>query len=187
MFGLATSLFLAETALAEAVAPAAQSGPAKTIPEKESYAGSIIGADVGTLAIVGLAYLAETAEIGLVAIPTYLLVPPIIHGVEGNWGGAALSVVGRFGVPILFAEVAYELVKDSKCPLPYYDPEHSRCERETKYTVIGASLGVLTAMALDAALLARRPVPKKQEAFVIVPNASWSAERGWALGVQGQF
>jgi hypothetical protein len=186
VFGLAVSLASPGLVRAETVAPAAQSGPTNTARETESYAGSIIVADAGTLGIVGIAAMTETPEIALLGIPSYLLVPPIIHGVQRNWGGVALSVVARVSLPLVFSSVAFQIARDSRCPLPDEDPDEWRCDRGARYALIGAGIGALTAMTLDAAFLARRPV-RKREATLIVPTASWSQSTGWALGVQGRF
>lgn len=185
--GFAISLGLAGVARAEPVARTAQRGPAKTAPETESYAGSIATADGVTLGLLTVTAIAQAPEFAFVGIGTYLLVPPIIHGAKGNGGGAVLSLVSRLGIPLLTGMTAFELVREPRCPLPDEDPDEWRCDRQAEYLALGVSLGVLTAMVLDVAVLARRPVPKKQEAYVVVPNASWSKERGWALGVQGRF
>jgi hypothetical protein len=185
--GLAIWQSWVSPAAAQSVAGGSQSSAADTAASTEWYGGGILVSDATTLAAWSAGVFGDVPSLGYLGLVTYLVVPQVIHGVHRNGAGIALSVSTRLGAPLIFAAIAGEAWGDT-CTQD--DPEAldiCRQRRVLPRLLVTGGLGILTAMALDAAAFARRPVPASQSAFTIAPSLDWSKNEGLSIGVQGQF
>jgi hypothetical protein len=161
-------------------------------PQKqERYSGHVLLADGATLvlATVGGVIAGNGAPAGetllALAAGTYALVPPIIHWSRGNVGKGFGSLGLRLGVPVVsglglgfLGAIAVGAVSDfSRLGVAYGGFFGGS---------IGAGLGAITAMVLDASMLAKEDVDplatdlktakRKPSLLTIRPSATW--ERG---------
>jgi hypothetical protein len=186
---LASTISLTSAGLlrADPVAPEAQGGPSNTIAETESYyAPWILGSDVTALVLIGGGFAARRPLVVASGIGLYIAAPPVVHGIHHNFRGVALSVAARTGIPLAFGVLVAALTRKSHCPVGEDHPDREYCQAMPERFAIGAGVGALGAIAVDAVFLARRPVGKPSS-FAITPSASWSETGGWKLGVQGRF
>jgi hypothetical protein len=103
----------------------------------------------------------------------YVFGAPLVHVAHGNPGRAALSFGMRIGLPLAFFGTGY-LMED--------------CSRGKESCglvslAIGMPLGMVTAITLDASVVARDTV---KESFAIAPTAIL-ARNGASVGVAGRF
>jgi len=91
---------------------------------------------------------------------------PLVHGAHGRWGIAAASL-GMRAFPIL-------------ATVPLYNAGQDDTARALLFSGIGA------AMAVDAAVLAREPVPESETRTMILPGVD-PAMRSGSLTLVGRF
>jgi hypothetical protein len=119
--------------------------------DTEWYGWQTLAVDVGAVALAGIATRQGSASLAYLAIGSYALAAPIVHFAHGEGGRGGGSLGLRLGLPIL---VGFALSQ----------AEQSNCSGEfcgLGGLVVGAGLGVLTAIVLDASALAwhRRRLP----------------------------
>jgi len=102
----------------------------------------------------------------------YLLGAPVVHLAHGNPGRAAASLGLRVALPIAFFGVG-TVIEDC----------HGQDFCGLGSMVIGVPLGMATAIALDAALLARDTVKRP---LALVPTAAFGPNSA-SLGLSGSF
>jgi hypothetical protein len=138
------------------VAPPASADPAPA--ESSWYGWQTLIVDAGSVAVAALGW--EKQALSAVGVGGYLLGGPIVHAVHGRGISAAGSLGLRLAAPLVGAVIGYEAGGGA-------------CQRakETDRTdpadglgaafgaLAGASVGVLGAIILDAALLARETQP----------------------------
>lgn len=131
------------------------------------------GAALTFLFAVATADRASTEEAFVAAsVGTYLLGGPIVHAGHGNWGRAVGSLGLRVGAPMLGAGVGSALEDCSGgdfCGLAG--------------AVFGGAVGLLAAVTIDSAAIARDPV---RETAPIVPVVRTGKNGTW-VGVSGRF
>lgn len=103
----------------------------------------------------------------------YLTGGPVIHATHGNWGRAAGSLGLRVGAPLLGGALGSSLEECSSgedfCGLAG--------------AVLGGTLGILTAVTVDSAALARETV---RDPPLIVPSVRTGRSATW-VGISGRF
>lgn len=134
-----------------------------------------------TLITDGAAVL-TTPAVPLLGVGAYVLGAPLVHALHGR-GWTALGSLGlRVGAPVTGGFVAYAV--------------QGKCSGEfcAVWPLLGAGVGVVSAMALDAAVLARKPREPADEkparaatAPRITPSAAPRREGGFDVGLSGSF
>jgi hypothetical protein len=164
----------------------------------ETYTLHILGADalsIGVLVASGYIDSASSNDdfangLSFVGIGGLALGGPIVHAVHGNWGRGAISLGMRVVLPVLGASIGASLADCQK--------DQFLCG----LSEIGAgySIGVATAIAVDAAVLARwstfqrpaeshaehRPESHPSAALTLAPRLIATPERAF-IGVGGTF
>ncbi len=111
-----------------------------------------------------------TVALALAGLGTYLVGPPILHAARGNWDNAGESLGMRLGLP--FGGGLTGLAVGELLCRGFEDPEAEldlTClAMPLGFAALGAGLGALVAMGLDATLVAREPV-KPTTAWNLVP------------------
>ena len=144
------------------------------------YGGKIALSDLASMAVfAGGAYLTglhaanEREGLGpggavmLLGAAGYLVVPPLIHGRQGNRRGGELSVAVRVGLPLVGLGAGYLAAGDN----------------QDSGLALGGAIGFGAAMVFDALVLARVEVRRR---IGIVPVLSPSPT-GPTLGLRGNF
>jgi hypothetical protein len=116
-------------------------------------------------------------------VPTYLFGAPIVHAAQGHWDKAGASFALRIGAPIALGYVGSGL-GTLTCPGKASDTSNYRCVNGA--SVAGALLGLVAAVTLDAALLAREKVPTRPLAGGWSPTVSLN-RRGFSVGLGAEF
>jgi hypothetical protein len=113
----------------------------------------------------------ETEPLLVLASAGYVLGGPIVHLAHGSLWRAGVSLGLRVGLPLLFTAIGVQLEDchsgEDFCGLGS--------------VVIGGSLGILTAIVLDAAVLAYEPVRKARAIEPVLglrDGAVWLGARG---------
>jgi len=117
------------------------------------------------------------------AVPTYLFGAPIVHAAHGHWGKAGASFALRLGAPAAFGYLGTGLGKLA-CPGNASDKSNYRCVNGT--SVAGAFAGLVAAISLDAALLARESVPSHPSVGGWAPTVSVN-RGGFSVGLGADF
>ncbi|HVH44450.1 MAG TPA: hypothetical protein VM925_18985, partial [Labilithrix sp.] len=120
-----------------------------------------------------------TAGLGI-----YLGGAPVVHLTHGRFGTAAVSLGLRVGAPVAgFLTGAALRGFSSDCGFD------GRCGYDTAvFGVLGGALGVVAAVTVDAAVLAREEVPvEKPKSTALRPHASPRREGGFDVGLAGTW
>lgn len=128
-----------------------------------------------TLVVDGISLL--TAPAYCLGCIGYVVGAPIVHAAHGRWGAAGGSLGLRVAAPIGLGLGFYALAGD---------------DRSSNRIAIGAAgfvIGIATAIAVDAAVLARKEAEPPKEAFWknARPSIEPRREGGVALGLSGTF
>jgi hypothetical protein len=153
------------------------------VETQPSYRWQIGVADAASLAIM----LSVTERGILGGGLVYLLGGPTIHVAHGETGRAVGSLALRAALPIIGGLVGGKLwwnSQDARCRDG--DPDFCADDEVNVGAVYGLGLGLLTAMVVDTAFLAR-PVPIRREA-----GATWAPQLAvtpghLGVGVAGRF
>jgi hypothetical protein len=152
------------------------------------------------------------APLGVTGAVFYVAGGPTVHLAHGHVGRAAISVALRVGTPLVFgligAAIGAVLYQPSRCPPPspgcYCDDSEDPGSLGEAFAgmIVGAGVGVLTASAIDIAILAREPAsgepanPSEHSAqlwpsLVVLPTATTARDAGNRLvpmfGIAGTF
>ncbi|HEY1691079.1 MAG TPA: hypothetical protein VGG39_02900 [Polyangiaceae bacterium] len=152
-----------------------------------------------TLLVDAVAVGAALVALEPVAIPLYLLGAPTVHVVHGHPGRAIGSLLLRAALPVGFAAafMAAWPSGDSADPKGTGVADNGPPEALVG-AFMGAALGVVSAIAIDAAVLAREPIaaaPAKDSPaaraptvapLVMLRTAGDAGRTGW-IGVGGTF
>lgn len=167
------------------IAPAVEAPP-EPPPRRYAYRWQVATADI-TAIVMSLAVDRISADGGdrpgalaTLTIATYFFAAPMVHGVHRQGKRALGSFALRAGLPLLLGLLGEQIDGTPEC-----DACQDTLRSEGK--LIGLTAGVLIAMAVDNALLAR-PIWKRGER----PRAAWTPAlagvRGGALaGLSGSF
>lgn len=127
--------------------------------------------------------IAPAAGVGL-----YLVGAPLVHATHGRFGTAAGSFGLRLGAPLVGGVTGIVLWGlGSDCG---FDGPELCGLGSVLYGAVGAGLGVITAVTLDASLLAREPAPpqaKRTSAISFRPSASPRRDGGLDVGLGGTW
>lgn len=115
----------------------------------------------------------------LIGIGGYVLCAPIVHLGNGEPVKALASFGLRLGAPVGLG-IGFAAIE--------IGTHNGRCEFGCGFTglFVGAGIGIVSAIAIDAAALARKDVRKTQKGSAIVPTGSARGDRV-ELGVAGTF
>lgn len=167
------------------IAPAVEAPP-EPPPRRYAYRWQVATADI-TAIVMSLAVDRISADGGdrpgalaTLTIATYFFAAPMVHGVHRQGKRALGSFALRAGLPLLLGLLGEQIDGTPEC-----DACQDTLRSEGK--LIGLTAGVLIAMAVDNALLAR-PIWKRVER----PRTAWTPAlagvRGGALaGLSGSF
>ena len=141
-------------------APAIAPPPPEVLPTRW-YGWQTLTADASAVGMLGLAlalddgsgYSSGPPALVLASLGTIVFGGPAIHAAHGHWSKAGFSLALRLGAPLLGWAVGFGLGQE---PCGQYMYDHEGCA--TGYAAIGALFGLVTAVALDAALLGREQV-----------------------------
>lgn len=116
----------------------------------------------------------------LIGIGGYFFCSPIVHLAHGQPIHALASFGTRFSAPITLALGGGLLDAAAQ--------SDGRCELSCGVVgaVVGFGLGIVTAIAIDAAVLARKEVPRTEKKATVVPTG-FAASGRMELGVVGTF
>lgn len=140
------------------------------------------------LIVDGASILLVTPAIPPLGVGGYFLGAPIVHAAHGRWGAAGGSVLLRIGLPVVGAIVANGGTSDRSCG-------EFGCLR----AVVGAGVGILAAIAVDAAALSWETVPVTREdradkdarsqrrSLAVAPGIAPRREGGVDVGLSGTF
>jgi hypothetical protein len=117
------------------------------------------------------------------AVPTYLFGAPIVHAAHGHWDRAGASLALRIGAPIVLGYLGSGL-GTLTCPGKASDTSNYHCVNGA--TGAGAIAGLVAAISLDAALLARERVPNRPSAGGWSPTVSLNRS-GFSVGLGSEF
>lgn len=173
------SLAHAQLAPAPAAPPVAQA--LDPLPPTETYSAQIVAADVG--ALLGLFVIAgSTNQAKLLLLPP--LAAPVVHGIHGHFGRAALSFALNLSLPAAGALVGFAL-----------DSQH--CGGEEWFCglggfIVGGFAGIASAIVIDAAVLARLPDEdsargRATSSHAVTPLFALNRDGGLSLGLGGRF
>ncbi len=144
------------------------------------YGGDILMADVGAF---GLALATQRSEVSLVG---YALGGPLVHLVHGNRGRALGSFTLRVVLPVAGLAIGEGM---------------SDCDSDDELfcgfgeMVIGGTIGVAAAIAIDAGVLAKETkvveTPRRGLVQVgdvaVTPTLARQVNGGWTMGLTGTF
>lgn len=161
--------------LAAAPAPA----PVTTEPVTVDYRWQIALTD---LASIGLVF-SGTKPGPTIGALVYVLGGPVIHGSNDEGGRTALSLGMRLGLPLIGAVGGAKLISArTSCAQDDIDCDDGALAG----AFLGFSLGVLSAMILDTALLARPHVVHKETRRTWVPQFTVTPQQK-TVGVLASF
>jgi hypothetical protein len=159
--------------------PVAQTG--EPLPPTETYSAQIVAADLGALLgflVIG----SSTDQSKLLLLPP--LAAPVVHGIHGHFGRAAISFALNLSLPTAGALVGFAV-----------DSQH--CGAEDWFCglgglVVGGFVGIASAIVIDAAVLARLPdeeSPRGRTASAhdVRPLFALNRDGGLSLGLGGRF
>jgi hypothetical protein len=197
----ALAVALAATA---AAAPAAAGGPpglapdtaslsAAAAPQVERYGSELLLADLAWVgATLALAATDQDDTAGSVATIGYLAAGPAIHLRHGNLHGASRSAAARTLLPLgglvlgMMLAGATEEPNYADCVEPCTGYSHGGGFRTIAFGVLGASVGVASAMVLDWTTLGRKTVARPATTARLLPRVGVSGG-GFSVGVTGRF
>jgi hypothetical protein len=144
------------------------------------YGGPIVALDAGSTLAVIVGATQDAPALAIAGVGTYLLGGPAVHGANGQVGRAFGSLGLRLGVPLggagVGALIGAAAVGDDD---PYdWGPAIG--------ALFGFGTGVVGAMVLDSAVLARKPAPKPQTGLQWTPTVS-VGKRTTQVSVVGTF
>jgi hypothetical protein len=159
-------------ARADASEPAEATDPA---PRREWYGAPVIAADAtafSLLILAGAAYPNDEHPMKEVVqqagVITYFGGGPVVHWLHGRTGTGFASLGLRFGVPLggalLGAGLGFAI-----------DPSDEGSETAAEGSLIGFGLGMFAMPAIDAAVLAWRPVVAEPGGVLILPHVARDA------------
>jgi hypothetical protein len=197
----------ASTDMATATAPQTSTVPTQlTMPSAVSqsemqehwYGWQTLATDAAWVGLLGIAVTAiavdpsvndegapnAVAIIAMVpAVPTYLFGAPIVHAVHGHWDKAGASLALRIGAPIALGYFGSGL-GTLACPGKSSDTSNYHCVSSA--TVAGALVGLVAAIGVDAALLARERVSGHPSTGRWSPTVSLNRS-GFSVGLGAEF
>jgi hypothetical protein len=191
---LACAAFMFVAFVARSTRAAEPEGPRETSTSNASadgrhwYGWQTLGTDGATLVSIaifgGLGSVAHSDVLtgigGATASVGYLLGSPAVHAGHGQWALAAGSLGLRVGAPIAGAVGGY-LVGQLACPK--HDDGDIPCPVAT--AEVGAISGLLTAVIVDAAVLAYEPT-RPMATVRWTPNVSIGGN-DFRVGIAGSF
>jgi hypothetical protein len=142
--------------------------------ERTWYGWQTLTTDGVSLAVALSAIPAESDELALTALGGYLLGGPIAHAAHDNWGRAFGSLGIRTGLPVLMALIGV-----------WVEDCHGGDFCGIGGTFVGGTVGVVGAVALDAAVLAYDD-PPVEETSALRLNLALDFRRR-SLGLSGAF
>jgi len=163
--------------------------PAPPIPGTRWYGYQTLALD--GVAATGFIYgvYGGQSEVLWSSVALYALGAPIVHAVQGEFAGLGKSLGARVlltgagaGLGVLFGLGLNEVLVDG---------DLDRGEVAQAFAPIGAALGAIAAMGLDASLIAwaepEALSPSVQSDFQCTPTIAWTKKGRPALGVAGRF
>jgi hypothetical protein len=174
---------------APAPAPASLSSPSPASPSATDaprsvwYGWNVAAIDFGALALEGGALAIALSDkphdktpatvLALTGLSVYLFGPMALHLSRGNPGNAGWSVALRVGAPLVMGG-SFALVSAASCQdsPPSDDSDWFQCDcacGNVIWGILGAGVGILSAMVIDAAAIAREPATRHQ-AFYLAPT-----------------
>lgn len=154
--------------------------PPMEVYEMDSYRWQIALADVGA---VSLLLAGKSSTTSSIAALSYLLTAPAIHGIHDQGGRVAASLGLRLLLPLVGGFGLAALAEhNSKCT-----PDDDDCDSGALYAgLFGFTLGAVSAMVIDAAVIARPVEIHRTVAPSWAPQISVTPERT-TFGVVGRF
>lgn len=147
------------------------------------YGWGVVALDAGALALEAVAFGLSQSDHDYGNLPTilalsgsqlYLFGAPTLHFTQGQPHNAGWSVLLRLGAPLTTGATAW-LVATATCHDPEPDPNYpdeSWCKCACGAVIwgaLGGAVGVVAAMAVDAAVIARKPAAPAR-AWNLVPT-----------------
>ncbi|HQY62148.1 MAG TPA: hypothetical protein PK141_12190 [Polyangiaceae bacterium] len=176
------------TRAAPSSAPAEGEGEERPKPG-QWYGYQTLAVDAGALALVAMSVRAESGEVALAALGTYVIGPPIVHFAHGNVAKGFGDLGLRVGLPVGGALVGAGL----GCVLGGCAGGDFAGLAAAFGALVGGASGGVTAMILDWALLSREPGRQPRERkdarrwpVSLTPSLAVTPTGG-AMGVGGVF
>jgi hypothetical protein len=139
------------------------------------YGWQTLAVDGGALALTVNGGMADSEPLILAGVSAYLVGPMVVHFVHGRPFRGLGSLALRAGLPVAGVAIATEL--GGPCGGDF------GCLGEA---VIGAAAGLVSAVALDSAVLAWEVPTPRAQAMMVTPFTYVDAHRA-LLGVSGSF
>lgn len=133
---------------------------------------------------------AAGVSLGATGLLGYSFSGPLVHWAHDRRGAAALSLALRVGLPLVSVGV---LSGESagRCPGVGARDDERYCERIETTLLVAASLSMLAASIVDAAVLGwEPPTPTPTPAparLELMPLLAWDGRRGGTAGLCGSF
>jgi hypothetical protein len=154
-----------------------------------SYALETLATDFAAVGIFAVSFKTDAVLplIG-VSLGTYTLGAPLIHGAHGHADKGLADFGLRIGAPLALGAIGYGLGSTVGC-----NP-NSFCStglNELAIGTVGVFGGIVTASIVDAAVLAREPVPVDESSSNV--SVEWSPVVGFTsrgdptVGIAGRF
>jgi hypothetical protein len=190
---------LLAAALGGLPAAAHASGSDETTPPETSphwYGWQTLLVDAGSLALLAAGVKAQSTTVGDLAGVSYVVGPPVVHVAHGRVGPGIGDAFLRLGVPVAFAVVGGLIAADTA--------SQDRSSEDAGLPVwlggaaIGLVIGVVAAVALDAAALAWEPGTHSSPStrggsahVTLMPRLTFTGDAehgrtGW-MGIGGSF
>jgi hypothetical protein len=160
----------------ERVQSAPPAAPWEAPPKRRWYGWQTLLLDVPSLAlwIGGAAASPQSGALAVAGFTGFVLGGPIVHAAHGHWGKAGASIAFRAGTVLIAGVGAVGCISDSVS-------SESGCRGGYAALLVVGSLGVLAAVAVDAAFIAREDVKPDNGDRVAV--RVWIAEKGRGGGL----
>jgi hypothetical protein len=159
--------------------------PQPPAPPLKSYRSHVLIADG---IAVGLMVLAveqnddSSEALAKLSLGTYVFGAPLVHLTKNKSGRALASITMRVGFPIIGAMLGRSMAADQYCD---YNYEYNCGDAwNSDEAAMGILAGIIGAMVVDAAYLAKGDPPKQQAGWA--PTAGVS-HGGVVLGAAGRF
>jgi hypothetical protein len=155
--------------------------PAAPVSFRRSYGWQIVIADVSSVAVTIAGGVAESDGVAGIGIAGYFLAPPVVHFAHRNvWQGFA-SLGLRIAGPFLGGAIGTAV---ANCG----EDREGRDWCGVVPITVGVFAGILGAMAVDAAVFARKEVPRRSTAASFTWSPALRLDRhGAGLAMGGQF
>ncbi|HVW26536.1 MAG TPA: hypothetical protein VHC69_14305 [Polyangiaceae bacterium] len=154
-------------------------------PQRRWYGWQTLLVDVPSLSmwITAAEVHSPSSAIAAMGFVGFLFGAPIVHGAHGHWGKFGASIGMRAGTILLAVIGAAGCIDGAALNEGFGKP----CGAGYDALLVVGSLGILAAVAVDAAALAREDVPPEHRSTIGITPWFFEKARGGGLSLGGTF